>query len=83
VKIFLGFQPYDKKYLKPLLVGGGIFLLYVLLLNSIDLSGFRWVLALLILAVGYFAILFLLGFEQDDKIVLRAVKYKIAVMQQE
>lgn len=83
VKIFLGFQPYDKKYLKPLLVGGGIFLLYVLLLNNIDLSGFRWVPALLILAVGYFAILFLLGFEQDDKIVLRAVKDKIAVMRQE
>lgn len=59
---------------KSLMIKGPLALIIV---GRTDLSGFLWVLPLVVLVIAYFGILFILGFEQEDKLILRSARDKL------
>ncbi len=71
--------PYDKRFIKPILAGlimaiGAIF--FKLIIRSF--TSWIWIfLGLSLLVIVYIAILYAIGLDQEDKIVLSAVKRKL------
>jgi len=79
VRIFLGFQPYDRKYIKPIFITVGIFALSFLCMNRIALGSWIWFCGAFAVIFVYIGALFLLGIEQEDKAILEAVKKKLYI----
>jgi len=79
VKILFGFQPYDRKYIKPIFVAGGIFVPSFLCFNRISLGGTLWLFWGTAIIFVYIGALFLLGIEQEDKSILEAMKKKLYI----
>jgi len=74
----LNMIPYDKRYTKPLLAGVITMLIGTFLkLRFLNLTSLIWILAGMgILLIFYILILYAMGLEQEDKIVLSAFRKK-------
>ncbi len=77
VRILLHMNPYDKKYLKMILsamVGTAFWLIFK---RVIGLDALNWLGAAVGVVLSYAVTLFFLGLEEDDKVVLGAIRKKI------
>ena len=76
VMMFMKMQPFNRKYMKPLFAGLIVVLLsrFVKLLPSME---FIWVLYSGILVLLYGGLLYLMGFEEEDRAIFSMVKKKI------
>lgn len=79
VRILLGFQPYDRKYIKPIFVTVGIFALGLFCINRITSGGSLWFFGACAVVFVYIGALFLFGIEKEDKVILEAVKKKLYI----
>jgi hypothetical protein len=73
IYIFLGIHPDSKKYFKPLLAGliGAIFGVLFIRFNLL------WIVGLIALPTVYFTTLYFLGFDDEDMVVLKAIRTKL------
>jgi len=76
VMVILKMQPFNRKYVKPLLAGL-IMVLISLLVNLAPSMGFIWVLYSGILTLVYGGLLYLMGFEEEDRAIFSMVKKRI------
>jgi O-antigen/teichoic acid export membrane protein len=77
VNIIFRMNPYDKKYIKPIISGIIMIFFWFLVNRHIELHGIIWVAKAFCLSLSYMLTLFLLGLEKEDKIVLKAIKKRI------
>ena len=79
IYILLGIHPYSKKYFKPLLAGliGAIFGVLFIRFNLL------WIVGLIALPIIYFTTLYFLGFDDEDMVILKAVRAKFRSFKQE
>ena len=75
VFLFFRFCPWDMKYLKPI-IAGSVSLIFFLLVRLLEVPIY-WIINLLIVTVVYFSVIYLLGLNKEDILVLSAVKKKI------
>lgn len=68
----LGMLPYDTKYYKPLFAGFIVMFLSVFL-SVFNVLGSYWILNLVILSVVYSAVLYFLGLEREDMVLLKVI----------
>lgn len=78
VRILLGIQPYNRSFLKPLLAATGMTTIYVMLFGWGTPSCYIcWPIQAIILMVCYLRVLFLLGLEKQDLLILDSIKTKL------
>jgi len=76
VKLLLGMQPYTVKCLKPIFAGSIILMIW-LFTGMYDSIGLIWIGYIGILGVLYIVILYLLGFEKEELVIIKTVKSKL------
>ena len=76
VKLLLGMQPYTLKCLKPLLAGLIISLIWLLLIVHSDM-GLIWIVYACGLTLVYGGILYLLGIEKEDLMIIGTIKSRL------
>lgn len=74
---FHGFHPYNVKYLKIVLAG----VIAVTVTYMGKLATFPWLGNLFLLFGSYFFVLYLVGLEKEEKLVLKAIKARITASQ--
>lgn len=75
VRMFLGIQPYNRRYMKPLLAG-----LVVIVIPLFMGPRFGWIVCSIAIGLVYSTLLYILGFEAEDRMILSTVKGKIKAM---
>jgi O-antigen/teichoic acid export membrane protein len=76
VMVIMKMQPFNRKYVKPLLAGL-IMILISMLLNFVPSIGFIWVFYSGILVLIYGGLLYFMGFEEEDRAIFSMVKNKV------
>ena len=75
----IGIQPYNRKYIKPI-IAAVLGVLVSLLFNSIEeIVVSSWIASIVIFSVIYSTFLLVLGLEKQDKILFRGILRKIGV----
>jgi O-antigen/teichoic acid export membrane protein len=72
----IGIQPYTRKYFKPLL-GSGLVILLLLFLTNWSGINIHWALSLALCPLLYVGFVVILGLENEDKVVLTAIRRKL------
>ncbi|MFC2078680.1 flippase [Candidatus Bipolaricaulota bacterium] len=72
----LGIHPYDRKYLKPL-IAGCMTILLTRLLMTLEVMNSYWVVALLACPIIYLIIVYVLGLEDEDVLLLKAAMSRL------
>lgn len=75
VRMFLGVQPYNWRYIKPLLAGLAIIAIPLFLGAHLG-----WIICSAAIGLVYGALLYILGFEEEDHVILSTAKGKIKAM---
>jgi len=75
VRMFLEVQPYNRRYIKPSLAG-----LTVIAIPLFMGSRLGWVICSVAIGLVYGALLYFLGFEEEDRMILSTAKAKIKAM---
>ena len=78
VRKILRMKPYDTNYHKPFIAGFIVVFLF-LFLSTFDISRLYWIFNMVMLSVVYFVVLYLLGLEQEDKMIWETVKKRIFI----
>ncbi len=79
VRLFFGFQPYDRTFLKPIATAAIILLFLLIMRRHFALTGWLWTLPCIGSAAAYFGILLGLGLEDDDRQVLAAIRRRLGL----
>lgn len=72
----LRMHPYDTNYHKLFIAGFAVIILYMFLL-IFNVSQLSWILSIVILIITYFATLYFLGLEYEDKMIWETIKRRI------
>lgn len=76
VYTFFRMHPFDTNYYKPF-VAGVVVLLLSVFLSMLDILGPHWVMSMVMLVLVYFVVLYCLGLECEDRMVLAAIKRRV------
>ena len=76
IGLFLKIQPYNRKYIKPLLAGL-IAIAIPLFIGSDPGTGLVWIIYSIAMALIYGVSLYLFGFDEEDRVISSIVKGKI------
>ncbi len=79
IRLFMKMQPYNRKYIKPLLAGL-LAIAIPLFIASDPGTGFVWIIYSAAMGLVYGALLYLLGLEAEDREILSAVKGKVKAL---
>lgn len=73
----IGIQPYTRKYFKPVGSALAVFLLLLFLTGQGGI-GLHWVIGLALCLLLYGGVILILGFESEDRLVMRAIWNKLS-----
>ena len=76
VYVFLQMHPYDTNYHKPFVAAAAVILLGVVL-SRWTMAAPYWIIAMAVLFVVYFVVLFFLGLEYEDQMIWATIKRKV------
>ena len=77
VYTLLGMHPYDTNYHKPF-IAGFVVLSISALMFVWNIGWPHWIVSMVALAMVYFAVLYFLGLEYEDKMIWQAIKSKLS-----
>jgi len=76
---FFKMQPYNKNFLKPFFSGLITYIIIYIFKTSINIKGFWWLALVLLFLLLYLFFLILMGIEENDFIIITALKNKIRI----
>jgi O-antigen/teichoic acid export membrane protein len=78
VKYLMNLQPYSLKFIKPLIAGASASLV-IILSSKLDMFQVSWFILLFASLVSYFAFIWIMGFDEEDKMIISTIRRKIRI----